>query len=109
MERMSHAGGTSAKETAMRARVRDSGRVGGIGGILTVDMKLLLPLFLAFPLLAQETILLPLHDKGDPAAPAEQIQERGKDGVIDRSISNVRQPTVTVYLPAKEKRMEPES
>jgi len=38
-----------------------------------------------------------------PAAPAEQIQERGKDGVIDRSISNVRQPTITVYLPAREK------
>jgi acetyl esterase/lipase len=66
-------------------------------------MKLWLPLFIAFPLLAQETILLPLNDKGDPGALAEQIQERGKDGVIDRSISNVRQPTVTVYLPAKEK------
>jgi acetyl esterase/lipase len=66
-------------------------------------MKLWFPLFVAFPLLAQETILLPHNDKGGPAAPAEQIQERGKDGVIDRSISNVRQPTVTVYLPAKEK------
>ncbi len=66
-------------------------------------MKLWLPLFIALPLLAQETILLPISGKGDPAAPAEQIQERGKGGVIDRSISNVRQPTVTVYLPAKEK------
>ena len=66
-------------------------------------MKLWVPFFVAFPLLAQETISLPLKDKADPAAPAEQIQERGKDGVIDRSVSNVRQPTITVYVPAKEK------
>ena len=63
----------------------------------------LLPLFVALPLLAQETILLPVNTKIDPSAPAEKIEERGKGGVVDRSIANVSQPTVTVYLPAKEK------
>lgn len=66
-------------------------------------MKLLSGLLLALPLLAQETILLPVNAKVDPSGPAEKIEERGKDGVVDRSISNVAQPTVTVYLPAKEK------
>jgi acetyl esterase/lipase len=60
-------------------------------------------LFLALPLLAQQTILLYPDRKVDPAAPAEKIEERGKNGAIDRSISGVPQPSVTVYLPAKEK------
>ena len=47
--------------------------------------------------------MLPTAGKPDPSAPAEQIEERGKGGVIDRSITNVSQPTVTVYLPAKDK------
>jgi acetyl esterase/lipase len=59
--------------------------------------------FLALPLLAQETIPLRTAPSPGPSAPAEQIQERGKGGVIDRSITSVSQPTVTVYLPAKEK------
>jgi acetyl esterase/lipase len=66
-------------------------------------MRLWHSVFIALPLLAQETILLRPNDKVDPSIPAEQIEERGKSGVIDRSISNVSQPTVTVYLPAKEK------
>ena len=66
-------------------------------------MKLWLSVFIALPLLAQETILLRPNYKVDPSAPAEQIQERGKGGVIDRSVSNVLQPTITVYLPSKEK------
>ncbi len=66
-------------------------------------MKLWPALFIALPLLAQETILLPLTKPVDPAAPAEKIEERGKGGVIDRAISNVGQPTITVYLPAKDK------
>jgi acetyl esterase/lipase len=62
------------------------------------------PLFLiTLPLLAQETISLPLKNPVDPSAPAEKIEERGKGGVIDRSITNVVQPTITVYLPAKDK------
>ncbi|HVW10472.1 MAG TPA: alpha/beta hydrolase [Bryobacteraceae bacterium] len=54
---------------------------------------------LALQLCAQETILLHPEMKPDPAAPAEQVQERGKNGVTDRSVTNVNQPTVTVYLP----------
>src|SRR5579862_5726786 len=65
-------------------------------------MKLWPALCLTLPLLAQETILLSTV-KPNPSAPAEQIEERGKNGVIDRSIANVSQPTVTVYLPPKEK------
>ena len=55
---------------------------------------------LALQLCAQETILLHPDFKPDAAAPAEQVQERGKDGVVDRSITNVNQPSVTVYLPS---------
>jgi len=66
-------------------------------------MKLWTALFVALPLLAQETILLPTNSKVDPSASPEKIEERGKNGVIDRSIANVSQPTITVYLPPKEK------
>jgi acetyl esterase/lipase len=66
-------------------------------------MRLWLFVFLGLPLLAQETILLRPNDKVDPSAPAEQIEERGKGGVVDRSISNVAQPAITVYLPSKDK------
>jgi len=66
-------------------------------------MKLWLLLFITLPLLAQEIISLPLKNAADPSAPAEKIEERGKNGVIDRAISNVVQPTITVYLPAKDK------
>ncbi len=58
---------------------------------------------LAVPLLAQETILLHPADKVDPAAAPEKIEERGKNGVVDRSIANVLQPTATVYLASPEK------
>jgi acetyl esterase/lipase len=64
-------------------------------------MKVLLGFLLACQLYAQETILLRPDAKVDPSAPAEQVEERGKNGVIDRSITNVSQPSVTVYLPAK--------
>jgi acetyl esterase/lipase len=66
------------------------------------DMKLWLSLFIALPLVAQQTFLLRPNDKVDPVA-TEKIEERGKGGVIDRSITNVVQPTITVYLPSKEK------
>jgi acetyl esterase/lipase len=66
-------------------------------------MRLCLSVFVALPLLAQETILLRPNDKVDSSAPAEQIEERGKSGVVDRSITNVSQPTLTLYLPAKDK------
>ena len=69
-------------------------------------MKIQLVLFLALPLIAQETIAqetisLHLDHPLDPSAPAEKIEERGKGGVVDRAITNVSQPAVTVYLPAK--------
>jgi len=66
-------------------------------------MRLLCALLIAVPLLAQETIVLSTAGKPDPSAPAERIEERGKGGVVDRAITNVSQPTVTVYLPPKEK------
>jgi acetyl esterase/lipase len=66
-------------------------------------MKLYISLLVALPLLAQETILLRPSEKVDRSVPAEQIEERGKGGVVDRSITNVSQPTLTVYLPAQEK------
>ena len=48
-----------------------------------------LSVFIALPLLTQETIVLRSKGAADPAAPPEKIQERGKDCVIDRSIFNV--------------------
>jgi acetyl esterase/lipase len=66
-------------------------------------MRLLLSVFIALPLLAQQTLLLRPNEEVDPAAPAEKIEERGKNGAVDRSITNVFQPTITVYLPAKDK------
>ena len=72
-------------------------------------MKLWPALFIALPLLAQETISLPLKNPANSSAAAEKIEERGKGGVIDRAISNVVQPTITVYSPAKEKPTEPAS
>lgn len=66
-------------------------------------MKLWPLFFIVLPLLAQETISLPLKNPADPSAPTEKIEERGKGGVTDRAISSVVQPTITVYLPAKDK------
>ena len=71
--------------------------------MLTPNMKFAILLVAALPVLAQETILLRPNARPDPAAPAEQIEERGKNGIVDRSISNVTQPAITVYLPAKDK------
>jgi len=62
-------------------------------------MRIILALLAVLPVLAQETILLRPGVKSDPSAPKEQIEERGKDGVVDRSITNVTEPSVTVYLP----------
>src|SRR5262245_23155271 len=66
-------------------------------------MKLYFALFAVAPLMAQETIALRLDHPIDPSVPKEKIEERGKGGVVDRSISDVAQPTVTVYLPPKDK------
>lgn len=70
---------------------------------LCLSIFLALPL-LALPLLAQQTIPLYPDRPVDPAAPPEKIVDRSPgSGVPDRAISNVQQPTVTVYLPPKEK------
>jgi acetyl esterase/lipase len=62
-------------------------------------MRFALALALALPALAQQTIPLRPGEKPDPKIPPEKIEERGKNGVIDRSITNVSVPTVTLYLP----------
>ena len=50
----------------------------------------------------QETILLqPRSRPGE--GPAEKVVERSKDGVPDRAISEVSQPSLTVYLPPPDK------
>jgi len=64
-------------------------------------VKIACVVFLALPLLAQQTIPLLTNEKLDPGAPREQIEQRGKNGVSDRSITNVQRPDVTVYLPPK--------
>ncbi len=62
-------------------------------------MKWAVVVLLALPLFGQEIIALRPAAKSDPNAPPERIEERGRNGVVDRSITNVAQPTVTVYLP----------
>ena len=39
-----------------------------------------------------------------PAGSVEKIEERGKNGVVDRSFSNITDPIVTIYLAPVEKR-----
>lgn len=64
-------------------------------GLALASMALLAPVF------AQEVI--PLRPGAAPGAGSEQIEERGKNGVHDRSITNVVTPTLTVYLPHKDR------
>ena len=64
-----------------------------------MHLRLCLVVCAALPLFAQETILLRPGTKTDASASPEQIEERGKDGVVDRSITHVSQPSIAVYLP----------
>jgi acetyl esterase/lipase len=48
-------------------------------------------------------VLLRPNAKVDASAPPEGVEERGKNGVVDRSITNVSQPSLTVYLPPTDK------
>ena len=61
----------------------------------------LLGILLTMRLSAQQTILLRPNAAVVPAIHGEQVEERGKNGVTDRSITNVIDPSVTVYLPAR--------
>ncbi|MFN7935057.1 MAG: alpha/beta hydrolase [Bryobacteraceae bacterium] len=63
-------------------------------------MKRLLWVLAAVPVLAQQTISL---RPAAASAGAEKVEQRGTGGVNDRAIRNVSEPTLTVYLPAKEK------
>ncbi len=67
------------------------------------------PVVFAVAALAQadEPRVIELWPAGVPGAPvnapAEQVHERGSAAKPNRRISQVHQPTITVYLPAKEK------
>lgn len=54
---------------------------------------------------AAEPIELPVWTGTPPGSegshPAEKVEERGKNGVVDRAIREVHTPTLTVYLPEK--------
>ena len=65
--------------------------------------KFSLAILLVAPLFAQDVILLPTNPPADPSAPPEKIEQRSKNAIDDRAISNVSQPSITAYLPAKEK------
>jgi acetyl esterase/lipase len=65
-------------------------------------MSTLIALLLTLPLAAEETLLLRPDEKVAAGAP-EKVEDRGKDGVVDRAVSNVSKPSLTVYLAPKEK------
>jgi acetyl esterase/lipase len=61
-------------------------------------MKHFLALMIAIPIWSQETIVL------RPAvAGSEKVEQRGTGGMNDRAISDVVEPTLTVYLPPTDK------
>ena len=64
---------------------------------LTLLLLILLP---TFALRAAEPEVVPLWPHLEPVKnlPEEKTTERGKDGKHDRSITNVTQPTITLYL-----------
>ena len=68
-----------------------------------VTTILLNGIMIGAPMFAQDVILLRPEAKVDVSAPVEKIEQRGKNGVNDRAITNVSQPSVTIYLPAREK------
>lgn len=56
---------------------------------------------LLFAVLAQDEV--PLRKSLAAATTPERTEERGKDGVTDRAIMDVSNPSITVYLPPKDK------
>src|SRR5437762_7852899 len=75
------------------SNMRDIPAIIGENGRIMVLLTLMLA-----PLFAAEVNLWP---DVAPGAQQEVWVERGK-GTVDRAVSNVHQPTLTVYLPAKE-------
>jgi acetyl esterase/lipase len=63
----------------------------------------LLALALSGPVVTDETILLRPGARMPAGTPAEKVVERNTDGVRDRTISDVSEPALTVYLPPKDK------
>jgi acetyl esterase/lipase/type 1 glutamine amidotransferase len=63
----------------------------------------MLALLTILPLFAQETVLLRPEVKVSASRAPEHVEDRGSNGVLDRAISEVSQPSLTVYLPPKEK------
>jgi acetyl esterase/lipase len=61
----------------------------------------------AWCLAADEPQVIPLWPSGAPGSEGktdpEVVTERGKDGVHDRHISRIHNPTLTVYLPPRDK------
>jgi acetyl esterase/lipase len=65
-------------------------------------MRPILACLIVLPLFAQETVLLRPGVKPDASAPTEKTEERGTAVLHDRAVSNVVEPSITVYLPRKE-------
>jgi acetyl esterase/lipase len=65
-------------------------------------MTAFLSVLALLPLFSQETIFLRPEPKGPPA-PAEKVEDRGTAGNKDRAVSDVTRPSLTIYLPPREK------
>jgi acetyl esterase/lipase len=64
-------------------------------------MSILAAVLVTSTFLAQETILL--RPGAKVAGPPEQVVDRGTAGNHDRAVSNVTEPSLTLYLPPKDK------
>jgi acetyl esterase/lipase len=54
-----------------------------------------------FAVLAQDEV--PLRKSQSATTTPERVEQRGKDGVNDRAVMDVSNPSITVYLPPKDK------
>src|SRR5262249_3712211 len=91
-------------------RVSDRIEMRGHQGGRTMRLSRVLLVWALLPawcLAADEAQVIPLWPSGAPGSEGktdpEVVTERGKDGVHDRHISRVHNPTLTVYLPPREK------
>ena len=73
-----------------------------------MKLSLVLLIWMMFPVLcfgADEPRVIPLWPSGAPGSEgkseAEIVAEHGKDGIHDRHISRVHNPTLTIYLPPR--------